>query len=111
MLHYDAARILRAAEEQGEAIARARQSVAELRALDAGPQVCGAEGLLADLLLGDGHAGEAEAAARRALAAAPEEANHARIAEVLAAALAAQGRDEEAAACRAEYGLDSSSED
>lgn len=111
MLHYDAARILRAANEHGEAIARARQSAAEFRSLGAGPQICGAEALLADLLLGDARAGEAEAAARRALAAAPEDADPGRIAALLTAALTAQGRHEEAAACRAKYGLESSAED
>lgn len=105
MLQYDAARVFRAHEDLGEAITRAGTSADGFRSIDAMPQVAAAESLLAELLLGDGRSVEAEAAARRSLAAVSDGDDVGRPAMLLVEALVAQGRAEDAAACRARYGL------
>jgi tetratricopeptide (TPR) repeat protein len=110
-LSYDAARILWAAERPDEATDRIRRSVEGFRAIDAGGQAFAAETLQADLLLAGGDATGAEAAARRALAERPDDAEPDRPAALLAAALAAQDRATEAEAVRRQYGLADPDED
>jgi tetratricopeptide (TPR) repeat protein len=72
MVLYDGAKILRNAERLGEATLRAGGSAAAFRAIGFALQAAHAEILHAELLLRDGRAAAAEAAARRGLEQLPE---------------------------------------
>ncbi len=105
-LHYDAARILRAAGELAEAAARAGRSAEVLAELRAPGPASDARLLQARILLERGDAAAAEAAARGALQERPDVEGRRSGVEVLDAALRRQGRDEEADLVWTEHGLD-----
>jgi tetratricopeptide (TPR) repeat protein len=105
-LDYDAAKVLRRDDRPDEAVARARAAAEGFRSVPARLQSAVSEGLLAELLLERAQPVDAERSARRALVEVPADAGRGEwLAGLLAAALEAQGRADEAAAVRAEHQL------
>jgi len=105
-LDYDAAKVLRRDERLDDAVARARAAADGFRSLPAHLQSAVSGGLLAELLMEQNRPDEAERSARGALDEVPPDAGRREwLASLLALALEAQGRADEAAAVRAEHDL------
>jgi tetratricopeptide (TPR) repeat protein len=108
MLGYDGAKILSHDGRPAAAAVRAAAAAARFRSIEALAEAAHTEALRGELLMQAEHPGAAEQALRRALADLPdqdsEEARQ-RMADLLAEALAAQGREDEAAAVRAAHGI------
>jgi len=108
MLGYDGAKILSHDGRLGDGAVRAAAAGARFRSIGARAEAAHSEALRGELLLQAEQAADAEQALRRALAELPEgdtEEARRRMADLLADALAAQGRQTEAAAVRAAHGL------
>ena len=108
MLGYDGAKILSHDGRLVDGAVRAAAAAARFRSIGARAEAAHSEALRGELLLQAEQPADAEQAMRRALAELPEdgtEESRQRMADLLADALAAQGRETEAAAVRAAYGL------
>jgi tetratricopeptide (TPR) repeat protein len=108
MLGYDGAKIFSHDGRLVEGAVRAAAAAARFRGIGALVEAAHTEALRGELLLQADQPGDAEQAFRRALADLPEldtEEARRRFADLLADALAAQGRETEAAAVRAAHGL------
>jgi hypothetical protein len=108
MLGYDGAKILSHHGRPADAAVRAAAAAARFRGIDALAEAAHTEALRGELLIQAEQPSAAEQALRQALADLPdqdsEEARQ-RMADLLAEALTAQGRAEEAAAVRAAHGI------
>ncbi len=108
MLGYDGAKILSHNGRPADAAVRAAAAAARFRGIEALAEAAHTEALRGELLIQAGQPAVAEQALRYALADLPdqdsEEARQ-RMADLLAEALTAQGREEEAAAVRAAHGI------
>ncbi len=108
MLGYDGAKILAGDDRPVDGAVRAAAAAVRFRSIGAMAEAAHTEALRGELLLQAQRPGDAEVALRRALAELPEkdtEEVRRRMADLLADALVAQGRDAEAAAVRAAHGL------
>jgi hypothetical protein len=108
MLGYDGAKIFSHDGRLVEGAVRAAAAAARFRGIGALTEAAHTEALRGELLLQADQPADAEQALRRALADLPEldnEEARRRMADLLADALAAQGRETEAAAVRAAHGL------
>jgi hypothetical protein len=108
MLGYDGAKILSRDGRLVDGAVRAAAAAARFRSIAAHAEAAQSEALRGELLLQAEQPAVAEQALRRALAELPEEDTEEarrRMADLLADALAAQGRQTEAAAVRAAHGL------
>jgi tetratricopeptide (TPR) repeat protein len=108
MLGYDGAKIFSHDGRPTEGAVRAAAAASRFRGIGALLEAAHTEALCGELLLQADQPADAERAFRRALADLPEldtEEARRRIADLLADALAAQGRETEAAAVRAAHGL------
>jgi tetratricopeptide (TPR) repeat protein len=103
--NYDEAMMLRSAGELGRAVDLTAEAIRIWHAIGEMRGVCEARGLRARALLDDGCLAEAESEIRQALADLPDPQRRPAFIEVLDEALRAQGRDAEADACWAAYGL------
>jgi len=108
MLGYDGAKIFSHDGRLVEGAVRAAAAAARFRGITALTEAAHTEALRGELLLQAEQPADAEQALRRALADLPEqdtEETRRRIADLLADALAAQGKQTEAAAVRAAHGI------
>lgn len=107
MLGYDAARILIGAEQLETALARISEVPDQFRSIEAFSEALQADLLHGEVLLRIERPGEAEPVLRSALAGLPRDSGAVgQAAWLLARALSDLGRDAEAEALRAEYGLE-----
>jgi tetratricopeptide (TPR) repeat protein len=106
MLGYDAARLLIEVDRAEDALPRIVTVPAHFRSIEAFAEAMGAELVLGEVLLRLDRPTQAESVLRPVLAGLPRDSGAlSQAAWLLAAALQGQGREDEAAALRAEYGL------